>query len=654
MLRAAAMGCKQICMCCAAVPLSVIVLLAAIVVPFIMPKSYCQVGDDGVCKHSEPGKAVKCEAGVLVQITKQASLGLRHYPINGELSFATLTHAGCTIEYAATCGGEGVQVEEKWTCGQNKRAPIQHILGQTWQVCAKGEDLKLTAPVIDLTSETHTSAGVPVAGCIALSAPGSFPALDKVRGEPGSQKAALANAKAAAGGCPTWRTEAERVARGEDYLAEFNPLLAAILRNYMVYLKESVPEISKGLRTDTPEGPLYKVALFAGVGISGGGHHGMTVTMTTINCGMFMPSMLPTPGFSVTRHAEVGELIADPHQRRTRILGGAAKECCFDATLPVFMSTGSPEHNQVRKLWDTVGVATMHLGEIPEISPPAESAFTKIRGKAMSLAGIKFPFLDELGSVVAPIFLEKLWGRKPTAEEAATIAAYASVGGGCIMSHVLNKMPIVPGKVIKIREAALAFARDSPVGKAIGEEIQKPDYKELREVYGKRPKGVVDTAIGNLADASLFAGLIGTSTASMNCLAQVHRGPQFVKMFRANSTAFIFEVMRTATAVAGSQQVTRRPWKVTLWGEQLELPVNTLIAQMTGMAAGLDASVFPDPWKFNSSRENLGETMNWNGKTRYVIARDYANAPRFCPGALLSVKIASKVCHHYSAHLSEE
>merc|ERR1712113_962185 len=138
----------------------------------------------------------------------------------------------------------------------------------------------------------------------------------------------------------------------------------------------------------------------------------------------------------------------------------------------------------------------------------------------------------------------------------------------------------------------------------------------------------------------------------MNCLLQVARGPRFGKMFRANSTAFLLEVARTATPVGGSSQVLRKSRTVISANRTFTMPEGSVVTQLTGMAAGLDATVFPDPGKFDSSRPNLGEAMNWNGLNKYVFTRNYAKAPRFCPGAMLSVKIAAKVCHHFSAHLS--
>mmetsp|Transcript_18184 Transcript_18184/g.50599 ORF Transcript_18184/g.50599 Transcript_18184/m.50599 type:complete len:651 (+) Transcript_18184:64-2016(+) len=650
------MGCRKICLCCAAAPLSIVVLVAALVVPQLWPKPYCQVGSDGACKHVEEGPSDSCGAGVLLRVTKQAAIGLRHFPLAEGLAFATLELDGCIVEYSFACGSKGPQVSEQWTCkSEKKKSPEPSDLGKMWEVCAKGSSLKLKAPVIDLTFDIEVAAGSSVAGCIALSAPSAFPGLGAARGDFEAQRGALMEARAKEGRCATVRNDDDLLARGEDYLAEFNPVLAVTLKGFLSYMKyELLPELRKGLDTDRPEGSLKTTFFFVLTLASAGGLSGASMVMPMLNCGMMMPAMLPVPGVMQTRHADVGKLIADPHQRRPVMIGGGAAPCCFDETLPVFMSAGSPEHTQVRKLWDTIGLATMHLGDLSEITPLTDSTFIAVRKKAMALGGMTTPMLDELAGYVAPLFLEKLWGKKPTAEEAGEIAAYGSIGGPCIVSHVIRRLPILPGKIIAVREKAFTFAMGSPVGNLLATEIEKPEYAELREVYSKRPKGVVGTAVQNLADASLFAGLIGTSAASMNCLLQLNRGPQFVKMFRGNSTAFMYEVMRTATAVIGSMQQTKAPLKARIFGEDVLLPNGSLVEQVTGLGAGLDASVFPDPYRFDTSRQNLGETMNWNGKTKYVMARDYAGAPRFCPGGALSVKIAAKVCHHFSAHMKAE
>merc|ERR1712060_472538 len=175
------------------------------------------------------------------------------------------------------------------------------------------------------------------------------------------------------------------------------------------------------------------------------------------------------------------------------------------------------------------------------------------------------------------------------------IVQYGMFGAGCIASPLFENIPLLPGKILSIRTKARDFGEASPLGKRMLEEIKKPQYQELRALLSKSPLGMEHALIQNLADASLFAGLIGTSTLTMNCLLQVARGPRFVKMFRANSTAFLLEVARTATPVGGSSQVLRTPRTVTSANRTFSMPEGSIVTQMTGMSAGLDATVFPDP-----------------------------------------------------------
>merc|ERR1712060_808988 len=193
------------------------------------------------------------------------------------------------------------------------------------------------------------------------------------------------------------------------------------------------------------------------------------------------------------------------------------------------------------------------------------------------------------------------------------IVQYGMFGAGRIVSPLIESIPLLPGKILSIRTKARDFGEASPLGKRMLEEIKEPQYQELRALLSKSPLGMQHALIQNLADASIFAGLVGTSTISMNCLMQVARGPEFVRMFRANHTAFLLEVARTATPVAGSAQVLRAPQTVTTANVTFTMPEGAMVFQMTGMSAGVDASVFPDRSKFDSGRANLGEAMNWNG-----------------------------------------
>jgi len=529
----------------------------------------------------------------------------------------------------------------------DKDNPTLTALGDSWEVCAQGAKLDLILPVIDLTYDVEILSAS-VDGCIRISSPTRLAHLGDVRGI--EQFSALKRRKEETGGCPTWSSPEDRLERGNDF-AILGTAVPWLVRQQMIRSKELSVKYRLGDIPTTTDG--WGLFLMAATMAAGGGEFGATVISPLIFCGAPGPAAIPAVnGVQVTRHAEVAALIANPKQKRIHQIGGGNSEVCFEPTLPVFLSTGEAVHTQVRQLWDAVGLATMHETEIPEIVPPPEAFFSKLRKTAMAAAGINHPLLDELVEFVTPLFLEKLWGKKPTAEESAFIARYGTFGGPCIMSQLVEKLPVIPDKIRGIRAAALAFARESPVGKKIAEEIQKPEYADLKALYASRPMGVVDGALGALADASLFAGLIGTSTMTMNALVQIHRGPEYLKMFQANSTAFMLETMRTATAVAGSLQATAEQQELTMAGEHVKLPAGSTIFQLTGVAAGLDASVFRDPYKFDSSRSNLGETMNFNGLTKHVLTRNYTGAPRFCPGAAVAIKIATKVTEYLVSHMA--
>lgn len=642
----------SVCLWCSAAPCAVLALAVAVLVPQLVNRNPCRVDAAGACKDARGAGPVACEGGAFVGLTRQPDLGLRHFRVSEErLAFAALTAGNCSVQYSLACGAKGLEVLEASSCAA-KAAPTAWSLGETWEVCAGDASLKLLVPVVDLSFDIETAAGgAAVEGCVRVSAASALPQLELVRGSVDEQVAALRAKKLELGGCPTWRSEEDRLDRSEDFATVGGRVYGLVVRQAQKFAKEFARSHKAG---QPPEkGSLKQILIMMGLVATGGGEHGATILIPRISCGMPTASVLPAPAVQVTRYADVAALVADPAQQRGHIIGGGHSEVCFDPTLPIFMSTGTPEHSQVRKLWDTVGLSTMHLADLPEVAPATPSFFAKAQKAALGAVGITVPMMGEIAALVAPLFLERLWGKKPTSEEAEAIGAYTSMGGLCIVSHVAASVPFLPGRILAIRGAALTFAKNSPTGQALAEEIQKPQYAELRKVYGARPQGVLDTALQNLVDASLFAGLIGTSTMTMNCVLQQRRGPEFVGLFRRNSTAFLLEVMRTATAVGGSQQRLRKPWKLKLAGEDVELPVGALVFQGTGIAASFDAAVFPEPYKFDSSRPNLGETMNWNGITKHVWARDYSQAPRFCPGAALSVKIAAKACGQLTAHLSD-
>eukprot|EP00928_Gymnodinium_smaydae_P053530 TRINITY_DN37501_c0_g1_i1.p1 TRINITY_DN37501_c0_g1~~TRINITY_DN37501_c0_g1_i1.p1 ORF type:complete len:645 (-),score=60.47 TRINITY_DN37501_c0_g1_i1:226-2034(-) len=591
-----------------------------------------------MCLRVNDGESANCKAGVFVELAKQPLLGLRHVELGkNSLPFATLTQGSKAVTFSLACGADDVVQVLASSGGAS-------TLGTSWEVCANGASLNLLLPVVDLTHDMPTSTDDSVDGCVRVSAPRRLPHLRAVRGSMEDQRDALMQIKRDVGGCPSWTSDEDREDRGDDFATVFGRINAWFVRQLMKRAKDVAIKYRHGSIPQYPE--PWSLFLFIGTVASGGGEHAATMIDPLMYCGT--PGVSALPGINalmVTRHAEVAKLVGDPTQKRGHQIGGGNSEVCFEPTLPVFLSTGEPPHTQTRKLWDAVGLANMHERDVPEIVrlPELDGAFFKVRRAAMSAVGIHNPVLDEVALYVAPLFLEMLWEKKPTMDEAAFIAGYGTVGGPCIMSQIVEKLPIIPGKIKAIREAARKFGLSSPVGKKMADVIHKPEYAELKALLEKRPMGAVEGAVGALADASLFAGLIGTSTMVQNAMVQVHRGKQYLNMFRENSTAFMLEVMRTATAVAGSLQVTKAPMKLVMANESIELPSGNNIIQLTGLGAGLDATIFPKPYVFDSRRTNLGETMNFNGLSKHVLARNYEGAPRFCPGAAISIKIAAKV-----------
>lgn len=609
-------------------------------------------------------RATSCANGVFLGVSRQPELALKHVSVK-ELAedagpFARLSLWGfenCTVDFALACNNDAVELRQTKKCEDLPPEPaVQSPIGQQWEVCAQygsGSRLTLRESLIDSTFDIPTAPEPEISGCIQVFPADSYPHLDTVRGSVDEQRAALVQVKKDVGGCPLWRTNEDIVDRGNDFaVGGFLTRVQAFgVRLHFHFAQEEAAIWATG--TGPPLGRINLKQLMALILVLGtGGTSAMVGVQSYAYCGEPGLALLPMRAIAVTRHPQVAVRVADQHQRRMHILGGGNSEICFDPTLPIFMSTGSEEHTQSRLLWDRVGMDRMHLEDLPPIGEANVSWKRALTDKL----GMP-PSPGEIALKVAPLFMERLWRKRPTPEQAEIFASYMSYGAPCIMSNILQHVPIWPGLVQHIRATVLEFARDSPVGKAIEEELAKPEFNTLRAIYAKahaqnKPKSVVDRAIQNLGDASMFAGLVGTTGMTLTCITQQRMYPEHVRLFRQNASSYLWELMRVAPVVGGAQSALAEHLSLRLAGFNMTLKPGTPIFGSSS-ASGMDPSVFENPTRFDPTRSNLGEMMTWNGKLKHVIARNYSGAPRFCPGQLLSVKIAETVCRHFTQDLQE-
>lgn len=607
----------------------------------------CKAGDEGC------GIAGSCGAGVFVGLTKQPDLGLRHFPVTTEsLPIARLVRGECALDYYVKCvTGRVLVVTEVPRCagGAGLHGPAVGPLNGTWEVCAQSQmNLKLLAPVIDLTFDNELPAGTAAVGCVRLTLPSELPMLAAVRGPPPAQIKALQARKLEVGGCPHWTSPDEPYQRGWDFAAVGSYALGAAAMRYQSWLVRQAEE----LRTRGPPSEDLRESIegFAVLGsmiaLNDMKNTESYLVFTKANCGVSVP--LGVGAMASARWSVVAAEAANPKQPRSYFCpwGSACSEVCWDRTLPIFLSSGTPEHTQVRRLWDEVGMRTMAEADFLEEDPVETSWVQTLR----NAVGFNIPTEGDVAALVSPLLIERLFRKKPTEQQAAFFAEYATYGKLCIKSALLAWVPLVSSRVRSIRAAVTRFGMDSPVGRELSKKLDEPQYTELKKQLLSRGKPLLEMAMQNMADASMFAGMVGTTDMTWKCVKYLYRDPAHVRMFRNNPTNYLWELMRLQPAVQGFTTSTTKASTVIMFGKEVHLPAGTPLKYASSMA-NRDPAVFSDPTKFDPDRKDWGENMAWNGQLKHVVSHNYTGAPRHCPGHDLSVKIAVHVCERLTRHL---
>eukprot|EP00931_Biecheleriopsis_adriatica_P046768 TRINITY_DN26896_c0_g2_i1.p1 TRINITY_DN26896_c0_g2~~TRINITY_DN26896_c0_g2_i1.p1 ORF type:complete len:1082 (-),score=261.34 TRINITY_DN26896_c0_g2_i1:195-3272(-) len=324
---------------------------------------------------------------------------------------------------------------------------------------------------------------------------------------------------------------------------------------------------------------------------------------------------------------------------------------CFDKSSVLFYDSGSQEHTQWRKLLDEVGFDRMHNKALASAaSLMKESWAQKIRGYIGK--ALPAPTELEVGQITLPLLFEGIWGKKPTSSEVLAILPYLEFGKICIIGARGKSIGVVrPWIIEKARSAAVDFAKDSPTAKALLDLINSPKYAAVKKLLSKSGLPIEQQLLRDVVDASLFAGLLGTTDMTHKCVSKQFQDRHHVLLFRKDPTEYLHELMRYSGAVASITTALHKDEVINLEGHKIgfkkEQPLQHCLA-----TANLDPTVFPDPSHFDPSRPELGKMITWNGKLSDVKARNYSGAPRFCPGYHLSVKIATEVCAQFTVDLN--
>mmetsp|Transcript_94422 Transcript_94422/g.224919 ORF Transcript_94422/g.224919 Transcript_94422/m.224919 type:complete len:1533 (+) Transcript_94422:40-4638(+) len=629
----------------------------------LLPK---KIGDKHVVKYSEGPCGEKSQdsrtgdgscQGFFLELARQPQLGLLHVE-EKELKIAHVTTKGCHAEYSVICLEGVYEVKESHVCTSGTfEGPAAKSIQHSWELCSsQDQKVNLLSSVVDLTWDVEIPPNTRVEGCVRISLADEYPELSKVRGTMEQQRQALVAKKKEVGGCPTFRTTSDRLARASDF--EGSGLTGVVSRQYLKLVQK---ELSTRARLWTHTSPLSSSESW------------MDSTIHTASLATFLPyfanrttafSMCaalncgePTPfidGPMKFRYDQVATAQADPAQPRVYSMWSTPPtEECHHWTLPLFLSSGSKEHRQWRMLLDEAGFETMHTQDLTEAATLLDAAWLEKLRHALGMKSLlPAPTELEVGRIVVQLVFEGIWRKKMSFNEAYAITPYLEFGKMCIFGKRGKHMGLVqPLALAGIKRVALAFARDSPTAEKLFKLIQLPKYSDLKTLLESSKKPLNDILLQDVMDASLFAGVLGTTDLATKCVKSQFKDGNHVTMFRKDASAYLHELMRTDAAVGQFTTALTKDETWNLEGHKVPFPADQAVT-MSLVTANRDPRVFPDPDVFDPDREELGEMLTWNGKLKHVMARNYTGAPRFCPGYHLSMKVAKDVCAQMTKDLS--
>lgn len=603
-----------------------------------------------------------CSSGVFLQLAKQPRLGLLHQEIEtGELKLLHAFVKGCHAEYSLICKDGLHEIKESHLCTSGHfSGPGKSMVEDSWEICAsKDLSLSLLTPVLDLTWDVEIPAHTSVEGCFRVSLPEEYPELEKVRGSVEEQKKALIEKKKEVGGCPTFRTASDRLDRAADF--EGSGLTGMFSRQYIKLVQKELSERAK-VWSHAPPGANQESLLDSTIHVASLStflpyFQNRTTAFrmcAALNCGEPVPFIDGPMRF---HYKDVAKAQADPKQPRGWSLASTPPtEECHSRTLPLFYSTGSPEHTQWRMLLDAAGFADMHTKELTSAASLLDAAWLEKIRKAIGMRSLPAPTELEIGRIVIPLVFEGIWGKKMSSSDVYKLLPYLEFGKMCILGKRGKTIGVVQPMAIRASQnAAIAFAKDSPTAEKLAKLIQEPRFsvlKKLLETTENTGETLQEKLLRSIVHASLFAGVLGTTDMTTKCVQSQFKDGNHVMMFRKNAASYLHELMRTDAAVQQFTTALDEDQTMTLEGHKVAFKKGQAV-NMVMATANRDHSVFPDPHVFDPDRENLDDMLTWNGQLKHVMARNYSGAPRFCPGYHLSMKVAKEVCAQMTKDLNQ-
>ncbi|CAK9083607.1 5-methyl-1-naphthoate 3-hydroxylase (Azinomycin biosynthesis protein B1) [Durusdinium trenchii] len=630
-----------------------------------------KIGDKHIVKFSEgPCSAdVKSDnrrgdqscAGLFVELVKQPQLGLVHQELEKEIKLAHVSSKGCHAEYSLICQNGIYEIKESHLCTTGHfTGPGQGTVEGSWEVCASADfSLSLLTPVLDLTWDVEIPPHTPVEGCLRVSLPEEHPELEKVRGTMEQQKQVLIAKKKEVGGCPTFRTAGDRLARAGDF--EGSGLTGVFSRQYLKLLQKELSSRAQ-VWAHAPPGKNQESFIDSTIHVASlstflpyfANRTTAFTTCAALNCGEPVPFIDGPMRF---HYEEVASAQANPKQKRVFSLASTTPtEECHARSLPLFYSSGSPEHTQWRQLLDAAGFEEMHKKELTTAASLLDAAWLEKLRRAIGMQSVlPAPTELEVGRIVIPLVFEAIWGKKISASEVYQILPYLELGKMCILGKRGKHVGVVQPRALKaIKNVAIAFARDSPTAQKLYKLIQEPKFATLKHLLetDMTEETLNDKLVRDIIHASLFAGVLGTSDMTTKCVQSQFKDGNHVMMFRKDAGAYLHELMRLDGAVQQFTTALDSDQTIVLEGHKVAFPKDQAV-NMVMNTANRDPSKFPDPDVFDPDRANLDEMLTWNGQLKHVMARNYSGAPRFCPGYHLSMKVAKEVCAQMTKDLNQ-
>jgi hypothetical protein len=252
-------------------------------------------------------------------------------------------------------------------------------------------------------------------------------------------------------------------------------------------------------------------------------------------------------------------------------------------------------------------------------------------------------------TALIPIIMKSIWGDAPPAEVVAAVMEYGKYGKYAIFGKVIHDFALGPagitGKLVDSRQKTADWAKTSDFARIL---------IAARDTFFPGQPHFLDAGqlVSDLADASLFAGLVGSADLVTKCVQYQQRDASHVDLFKADPERYLIELMRYDSAVTSVTEVLQEDANITIDGRRLTLAKGTP-QQLVLASANRDPKHWVEPDRFDPSRADLADTLSWNGRAADVEARDLSLAPRHCPGHCLSIKVGAAVCAKLTGALDD-